>query len=160
MISTSDTGLASCYALCLSSTFARPHRLAVPNIWLVKDVLASKLVKQLKPTANWNTVWADVGRIQGQPQNHNSNAKSKLIFITNWGSLKQHPDRSTQVGMQALWTSVHARESLNLLISSLFQGFMQPSFTTVLWSFPQQGRNLKHVWCVQMSLSQSQARLI
>ena len=52
------------------------------------------------------------------------------------GSLKQHPGRGTQAGTQSL---VHGRGSPNLLCSPVFQGFAQAN------SFPQQGRNLKHV---------------
>lgn len=63
VISTSDTGLVSFYALLSSLVWS--YRVAVPNIWLVKDVLASKLVKQLKPTAIWNTkTKAEDGSVQ------------------------------------------------------------------------------------------------
>ena len=51
--------------------------------------------------------------MQEQPQNHGWNAKSKFIFINSptGESPKQHLGRGTQVGTQALRSSVHARGS-------------------------------------------------
>jgi len=58
------------------------------------------------------TIWSFEWSQAGCRNNHKptENAKSIFTFVTlpARGSLKQHPDRGTQVGMQAPWNSVHA----------------------------------------------------
>lgn len=105
----------------------------------MKHVLASKLTKQLKPTVNWNTAWSGIGRPQEETQNCVWNAKSKSVFVTSpiRGSPKQHLAIGTQARLH------HGVLSMDQTCPS---GFRKVWFTAVLWSFPHQGWNLKHVW--------------
>lgn len=55
----------------------------------------------------------------------------------------RNPGRSTQTGMPALWSLVHAQGSPNLLFSQVYQGLLRAYFTTEIYC----SRNVKHVQC-------------
>jgi len=71
--------------------------------------------------------------------------KDKIYFcyLANEMIPEAAPGQRHASGNAALRSSVLARGLPGLLFSPMYQGFTR--YTTVLWSFPQQGRNLKHV---------------
>lgn len=90
-------------------------------------------------------------RSEPQVSNHESaDAKDAFIDVTSpaGAAWKQRPGRGVQVGTQVETpepqSSARARRLPNLLSSSV-SGIHTGVFATVLWSYPQQDRNLQRV---------------